>query len=73
MFGPAFSGPKDQILRVSFLSQLNGSSIRALDLSFGSSLALTFPVSMASDNSFPNGVALTNNLLCLFADLARQT
>lgn len=73
MLGPLFSGPKDQIFKVSFLSQLKGSSIKFLDLSFGSSLEEIFPASMASDNSFPNGTALTKSLLCLFGDLAKQT
>jgi hypothetical protein len=52
---------------------LNGSSIKDFDLSFGSSFALTFPPSIASANSFPNGVALTKSLLCLFGDFAKQT
>lgn len=57
----------------SFLSQSNGSSINNLDLSFGSYFALIFPLSIASDNSSPNGNALTKSLLCLFGDFAKQT
>lgn len=58
---------------VSFLSQLNGSSIKAFDLSFGSYFYETLLFSIASDNSSPNGEALTKSLLCLLGDFAKQT
>ena len=67
-FGPVVSGPKHQIFLDKSLSQLNFSAKRR-PLALTSSLGVTSPLSIASDNPSSKGVAWKYKRLCLFGDL----